>query len=167
MQRCAIAALLSVAVVGDAAFGALQPGTVRPALLSLAVVVGVGLFAGARVGMTSGFVAGVLLDLLSDPASVAGVHTLTMLLTGTLAGYGRRHPRHGSTAVAAAVGGLMVCGAAVLSIVLQGMLGAAVAHAFGPVITQSVVVGSIVSPLAHRALRRRVVRPLSEIPPAA
>ena len=85
-------------------------------LLSLAVVVGVGLLAGARVGMTSGFAAGVLLDLLSDPASVAGVHALTLLLTGTLAGYGRRHPRHGSSALAAAGGGLMGGGAAGLAV---------------------------------------------------
>jgi rod shape-determining protein MreD len=167
MHRWVVAALLALAVIGDAGLGALQPAAVRPPLLSLAVVVGVALFAGARVGMTSGFVAGVVLDLLSGAASVAGVHALTMVLTGTLAGYGRRHPRHGSPAFAAAVGGLAVCGAAVASITLQRLLGSAVAHALGPVVTQAVLVGSAVTPIAHRALRRRVVRPLLQKPPAA
>jgi rod shape-determining protein MreD len=166
-RRAAIAALLLCALVGDAVLGALQPATARPPLVSLAVVAGVALFAGARLGMVSGLVAGVVLDLLSGPASVAGIQTLTTVLTGAVVGYGRRHPRHEAPAVAAAVGSLAVAGATVLSIVLQRMLGSAVAHAFGPAIAQAVVVGALVTTLAHRILLLRVVRPLLPKRPAA
>ena len=166
-RRTVIAGLLACALVGDAVFGALQPATVRPPLVCLAVVAGVALAAGARVGMVCGFAAGVMLDLLSGPASVAGVHTLTMVLTGAAAGYGRRHQQHDAPVVAAAAGSLVVAAAAVLSIALQRTLGSAVAHAFGPVAAQAVVVGAVVTTVAQRILLWRVVRPLLPKRPAA
>lgn len=166
-QRTAITALLSCAVLGDAALGALQPATARPPLLSLAVVAGVALFAGARVGMVTGFVAGVLLDMLSGPASLAGVHTLTTLLVGTVVGYGRRHPLYPSFVVAAVAGGLAVAGAAALSVVLHRLVGSAVGHLFGAVVVHALAVGSVVTPIVQRTLRRRVVRPLLLRPPGA
>lgn len=165
--RTVIAALLSCAVLGDAVLGALQPATARPPLVSLAAVAGVAVVAGARVGMIAGFAAGVVLDLLSGAASVAGVHILTLVLAGAAAGYGRRHPRRDASAVVAATGSLAVAGAAVLSILLQRMLGSSVASAVGQVIVQALMVGAVVTVVVHRIYLWRVVRPLLRKRPAA
>jgi rod shape-determining protein MreD len=165
-QRLAITVLLSCAVLGDAALGALQPAIARPPLLSLAILAGVALVVGARAGMVIGFVTGVLLDMLSGPASLAGVHTLTALLIGVVVGLGRRQMRYPSSALATIGGGLGVAGAAVLSAALHRLLGSAVGPLLAVVVVQALAVGAIVTPIVQRTLLRLVVRPLLQKPPA-
>jgi rod shape-determining protein MreD len=166
-QRLAITMLLSFAVLGDAALGALQPAILRPPVLSLAVVAGVALVVGARIGMAAGFVAGVVLDLLSGPASLAGVHTLMALLIGVAVGLGRRHVRHVSSMLATVAGGVAVAGAAVLFVVLHRLLGSAVGDLRAAVVGQALAAGAIVAPIAQRTLLRLVVRPLLQKPQAS
>jgi rod shape-determining protein MreD len=166
-QRMAIAVLLCCGVLGDAALGALQPAIARPPLLSLATLAGFALVVGARVGMVIGFVAGVMLDMLSGPASVAGVHTLTALLIGVVVGLGRRHVEHPSSALATVAGGLAVAGAAVLSVALHRLVGSVVGQLLDAVVVQALAVGAIVTPIVQRTLLRHVVRPLLQKPPAS
>jgi rod shape-determining protein MreD len=166
-QRLAVTMLLSFAMLGDAALGALQPAILRPPVLSLAVVAGVALIVGARVGMAVGFVAGVVLDMLSGPASLAGVHTLMALLIGVTVGLARRHVRHASSMLATVAGGLAVAGAAVLFVLLHRLLGSAVGDLREAVVGQALAAGAIVTPIVQRALLRLVVRPLLQKPPAS
>jgi rod shape-determining protein MreD len=166
-QRLAITMLLSFAMLGDAALGALQPAILRPPVLSLAVVGGIALVVGARVGMAVGFVAGVVLDMLSGPASLAGVHTLMALLIGVTVGLARQHVRHASSMLATVAGGLTVAGAAVFFVLLHRLLGSAVGDLRGAVVGQALAAGAIVTPIVQRTLLRLVVRPLLQKPPAS
>jgi cell shape-determining protein MreD len=108
----------------------------------------------------------VLLDMLSGPASLAGVHTLTALLIGVVVGLGRRQMRYPSSALATIGGGLGVAGAAVLSAALHRLLGSAVGPLLAVVVVQALAVGAIVTPIVQRTLLRLVVRPLLQKPPA-
>jgi rod shape-determining protein MreD len=156
--------LLSCAVLGDAGLGVLWPATTRPPVLTFAVVAGVALFGGGRLGVVAGFGAGVVLDLLSGSASLAGVHTLAALITGSAVGYVRRRRRHVPAGFAAATGGLAVSAAAVAAVVLHRMLGYTVGGIVGDVVGQALVAGAVATPLAWRALDRLSVRPLSDVP---
>lgn len=156
------AALLVCAVVGDAALGVLWPAAARPSLLPMAVVVAVAAGAGVRAGMVTGFATGLALDLLSGPAAVAGAHALTALTVGTLVGWVRRDHRHPTAAAAALTGALGVTGAAVMFIVLQRSLDAAGGGAMDTVVVQAFAVGTIVTPIAQRFLRRSAGWPLSQ-----
>jgi rod shape-determining protein MreD len=164
-QRTAIVALLAGALVADAVLGILHPGVTRPPLFVLAVVAGIGLDRGVRLGMVTGFATGLLLDLVAGPVSLAGVHTLTALFVGTAAGWERRHLRASvwsPTVVASTVGGLATVTAAVLSVMLHRLLGATVTDVFGSA-ASALAVGAIVTPVAQRALVRLAHRPLSQI----
>lgn len=168
-QRTVTVALVSGALLADAVLGVLRPGVTRPPLFVLAVVAGLALEGGVRWGMATAFVAGLILDLVSGPASVAGVHTLTALFAGTVVGYERRHVGASvwsPAAFASVVGGLATATAAVVSVALHRLLGATVTDMFGSV-AAALVVGSTVTPLAQRALRRLAHRPLSQRSPRA
>jgi rod shape-determining protein MreD len=168
-QRTAITILLVGAVLADAVLGALRPATVRPPLLVLAVVAGVALVGGVRVGMVTGFVAGLLLDVLSGPASLVGVHTLTGLFAGTVAGYERRQSRAwvwSPSAFASVIGTLVVASAAALSVMLHRLLGTTVTDMLDSVVA-GVAAGAIVTPVAQRAQRWLAYRPLFERSPRA
>jgi rod shape-determining protein MreD len=135
----------------------------------LAVVAGIALVGGVRSGMVTGFAVGLLLDLVSGPVSLAGVYTLTALFTGMIVGYGRRHMRVSTwspAAFAGLVGGLATATGAVVSVGLHRLLGATVSDLFANV-AGAVAVGSIVTPLAQRALGRLAHRPLSQRSPRA
>jgi rod shape-determining protein MreD len=171
-QRTAIVALLAGALVADAVLGILHPGVTRTPLFVLAVVAGIALEGGVRLGMITGFAAGLLLDLVSGPVSLAGVHTLTALIAGTAVGYERRHLRASvwsPAAFASIVGGLATATAAALSVALHRLLGATVSDVFGSA-AAALAVGATVTPLAQRALGRRgrpAHRPLSQRAPRA
>jgi rod shape-determining protein MreD len=168
-QRTAIMALLTGAMLADAAVGVLRPAATRSPLLVLAVVVGVALVGGVRVGMVTGFVAGLLLDALSGPASLAGVHTLTGLFAGTVGGYERRHLRAAAWSPAAfgsVIGALVVASSAVLFVALHRLLGTTVSDVLDSVVAAAAA-GAIVTPLAQRAQWWLADRPLSERSPRA
>jgi rod shape-determining protein MreD len=161
-SRAAIVALLVCAVVGDAAAGVLWPAAARPPLLPIAVVVAVAAAAGVRAGMVTGFATGLVLDLLSGPAAVAGVHALTALTVGTVAGWAQRDHRHPTAAAAALSGALGVTGAAVMFLLLQQSLDAAGGGTVDTVVLPAFAVGTVVTPLVQRLLRRSAGWPLSQ-----
>jgi rod shape-determining protein MreD len=166
--RIAIILLLACALVGDAALGALAPASPRPALLLLAVVAGAALSGGVRVGIVTGFGVGLLLDRLSGPESLAGVHALTALAVGTAAGVanrrpeGRRPPAQPSLSVAVVAGGSAVASAALLSVALHRLVGSDVGDLAAGVVVQALAVGSFVAPAAQRTLQWIAVRPLAQ-----
>ncbi|HSK90236.1 MAG TPA: hypothetical protein VK875_02880 [Euzebyales bacterium] len=160
-RRTAVCIVLASALVGDAALGAVRPAAVRPPVLLLAAVVAVATCGGVRAGMLAGFAAGIVLDALSGPASLAGVHTLTALLAGTTVGYARRHA-HRAGAFALIAGGLAVTGAGVVSVALHRLLGYAGGDMIDGVAVPALVAGTVVTPLAHRALRHFSSWPLSQ-----
>lgn len=160
--RWMVAALLAGAVVGDAALGAVWPAAARSPLLPIAVVAAVAVSAGVRAGMVTGFAAGLVLDLLAGPVSVAGAHALTALTTGTVAGWAHRDPRHRTARFAALVGALSAAGASVMLLFLQRALDHAAGDTVGSVVTHALAVGMVVTPIVHRMLRRSAGWPLPQ-----
>jgi len=161
-SRAAIAALLVCAVIGDAALGVLWPAAARPPLLPMAVVVAVAASAGVRAGMVTGFATGLVLDLLAGSATVAGAHALTALTVGTVVGWAQRDHRHPTAAAGALSGALGVTGAAVMFMLLQQSLDAAGGGAVDTVVVPAFAVGTVVTPVVQRFLRRSVSWPLSQ-----
>jgi cell shape-determining protein MreD len=173
--RLAIVALLACALAADAALGVLSPAVARPPLMLLAVVAGVALSGGIRAGMVTGFGVGLVLDLLSGPESLAGVHALTALTVGAAAGVVRRHaggrtrwqspygvrpPSQSMLTVAVVTGALAVAGAAMLSVALHRLVGSDIGYLTSGIVAQALAAGSGVTPITHRAVRRLAVRPL-------
>lgn len=160
--RRTVVALIVGAVLGDAALGVLWPAVARPPLLPVAVVAAVALSGGVRAGMVTGFATGLVLDLLSGPVSVAGVHALTGLTVGAVVGWAHGDPRHRAAGFAALTGALGVAGAAVMLLLLQRSLGYAVGDTMGTVVTQALAVGTIATPIVQRVLRRSAGWPLPQ-----
>lgn len=159
-RRVVIVAWLSCAVLGEACVGFLWPADVRPPLLAFAVVAGVALSVGTRVGVVAGFGTGVALDLLSGPASLAGVYTLTALIVGSASGALARRRRDAPSGSAAVAGALAVSTAAVVAVTLHRLFGYAIADVVSGVIGQGLALGAVVTPLVRHALARSSVRPL-------
>jgi hypothetical protein len=149
-RRLLLLPLLSGGLLTDAALGALQPGSGHPPLVTLAVVAAIALAGGVRVGLVTGFGAGVALDLLAGTASLAGTLTLVGLTLGALVGSQAAgsdlHPTGGvalSGALAVAGGGLLVLG-------LRALGGGSVGPLVGDVLLWGALMGVTITPLVFR-----------------
>lgn len=148
-----VMALVTVALVVDAAVGAVWPVAVRAPAVPLTVVAAVAMSRGVEAGAVTGFGTGMALDLLAGEQAVLGVHALSGLLVSVLAVVLRRHLRGaaGAPTVVAAVA--VGAGAMVMSL-LQGLIGGSPIQVTGGVVGRASVLAAIAAPVVRRLLHR-------------
>ena len=146
-RRAVPAACVAGAVLADTVIATAGTAVPTAPIVTLAAVVGVGLARGTRVGALAGFAVGVVLDLLSGPAALGGVATLTCVTIGASAGGLTRHAR-ASHVGTPAVGAVLVACSTIVGLSAQGLTGWAPIVA-APLVACAGAVGLLVTPVVR------------------
>lgn len=160
--RWRVVVLVSMALVADAALGALAPAAARAPAAPLAVVAAVAISRGVEVGAVTGFATGIVLDLLAGEQAIMGAHALGGLLVGVLAALVHRYMGQETQASGIVVGAAAVGAGTVASGLLRSVIGTPWASTMGSVAVRAAIVGAVLTPIARHFVQKSVDRPLRQ-----